>query len=120
MRCRSVGCQELSHLGPDSLLVSFSNPKGFKQASVLSFHLPICLRPERDRGAVLYIILFQETLKFIGHKLCTVEMFSTTAVTYGTENLLQTFNDFSGCHGRQNIHFEMSALIINLDKYIFS
>ena len=69
---------------------------------------------------MLYIIHFQETLKFIGHKLCTVEMFSTTAVTHGTENLLQTFNDFSECHGRQNIHFEMSAVIINLDKYIFS
>lgn len=69
---------------------------------------------------MLYIILFQETLKFIAHKLCTFEMFSTTAVTHGTENLLQAFNDFSEFHGRQNIHFEMSAVITNLEKYIFS
>ena len=69
---------------------------------------------------MLYIILFQEMLKLIAHKLCTFEMFSTTAVTHGTENLLQAFNDFSECHGRQNIHFEMSAVITNLEKYIFS
>lgn len=49
---------------------------------------------------MLYISFFQETLKFIGHKLCTVEIFLTTAVTHGTENLLQTYNDFSGCQGR--------------------
>ena len=30
----------------------------------------------------------------------------------GTENLLQTFKDFSVCHGRQNFHSEISAVII--------
>ena len=32
----------------------------------------------------------------------------------GTENLLQTFNDFSGYQGRQNIHFEIQPRPVHI------
>ena len=43
MWCRPVGCQELSQLCPEVLPFCFGNLQGLRQASILSFNLPIRL-----------------------------------------------------------------------------